>query len=235
MQMAWILVAFLVGVSAAAGAVYALTAKRRQPKEAPDVWPVTARPLTSFGERRTWAWLAHTMPEQQIAPKVPLARFTHPGTGPDAAHWFKRLNGIYCTFTVLSVDGRVLGCVDVENDKWPTQASQDTKYNVLTQLDIPYRLVDPKQLPDPAALRAEFLREPAVDTSAYARLQEEYTARNTLDAIFEEKRQTRADALDSFPTDKNRRARHKEHQLQPVQPTAAANESAPVRSTVRAS
>ena len=136
-------------------------AARRIPKE----WPLKARPLVNSKERRVWLWLAKVMFDQQIMIKIPVTRFTTPSRAEEAEHWFKLLNGLYCTFTVCDLQGRVLGCVDVPGKQGLSIGNQSLKHSLLSQCDLPYWVVEPDNLPHLAQIRTAFLGAEAVHGS----------------------------------------------------------------------
>lgn len=137
----------------------AATRKRRRiPKE----WPLKVRPLVNGNERQVWIWLAKIMFDQQILVKLPVTRFTAPAANEDAAHWYQLLNGVYCTFTVCNMDGRVIGCVDVQGPKGISMSNQTLKHSLLTQCGIRYWVVAPSNLPHLTQIRTAFLGDQAV-------------------------------------------------------------------------
>lgn len=130
-------------------------AARRIPKE----WPLKARPLVNSKERRVWLWLSKVMFDQQILIKLPVTRFTAPARAQEAEQWFKLLNGVYCTFTVCDMDGRVIGCVDVPGKRGLSMGNQGLKHSLLSQCNIQYWVVEPDNLPHLTQIRAAFLGE----------------------------------------------------------------------------
>jgi hypothetical protein len=132
--------------------------RRRIPKE----WPLKVRPLVNGNERRVWIWLSKIMFDQQILVKLPVTRFTAPSSNEAAAHWYQLLNGVYCTFTVCNMDGRVIGCVDVQGPKGISMGNQTLKHTLLTQCGIRYWVVTPSNLPHLTQIRTAFLGDQAV-------------------------------------------------------------------------
>lgn len=156
-------IAFLIGTVTGAALLYwynRVTARksRRIPKE----WPLQRRPLVNSVEQRVWIWLGKTMFDQQILVKLPVTRFTAPAHMEDAAYWYKLLNGLYCTFTVCSMDGKVIGCVDVAGHQGLSMSNQTLKHGLLTQCGVHYWIVDPDNLPPLNQVRAAFLGERAL-------------------------------------------------------------------------
>lgn len=133
-------------------------ASRRIPKQ----WPLKARPMVNSKERRVWLWLVKVMFDQQIMIKIPVTRFTTPARAEEAEKWFKLLNGLYCTFTVCDLQGRVIGCVDVPGKQGLSVGNQSLKHSLLAQCGVPYWVVEPDNLPHLTHIRAAFLGEDSV-------------------------------------------------------------------------
>ena len=157
------IIAFLIGTVIGAALLYwrnkvVLRESRRIPKE----WPLKRRPLVNTAERRVWIWLAKIMFDQQILVKLPVTRFTAPANMEEAAHWYKLLNGVYCTFTVCGMDGKVIGCVDVAGRRGLSMSNQTLKHGLLSQCGVHYWIVDPDNLPHLTQIRTAFLGERAL-------------------------------------------------------------------------
>jgi hypothetical protein len=157
------ILSFLIGTVIGAALLYwrnliAQKESRRIPKE----WPLKRRPLVNSAERRVWIWLAKIMFDQQIQVKLPVTRFTAPANLEEAAHWYKLLNGVYCTFTVCGMDGKVIGCVDVAGRKGLSMSNQTLKHGLLAQCGVHYWIVDPDNLPHLTQIRTAFLGERAL-------------------------------------------------------------------------
>lgn len=156
-------VAFLVGIVLGAGLIYwYFKTTARKPRRIPRVWPVQIRALVNSHERRVWLWLVKVMFDQQVLIKLPVTRFTSPLANEDAAYWYHLLNGIYCTFTVCNLDGKVIGCIDVAGPKGLSMSNQTLKHSLLTQCGIRYWVVNPFTLPHLNEIRAAFLGEQVV-------------------------------------------------------------------------
>lgn len=130
---------------------------QRQRRKIPAVWPLQARPLVNSRERKVWLWLSKVMFDQQVLVKLPVTRFTVPVSQTEATHWYKLLNGVYCTFTVCGADGKVIGCVDVPGPQGLSLGNQTLKHTLLDQCNIRYWVVDPDNLPHLTQLRTAFL------------------------------------------------------------------------------
>ena len=132
-------------------------ARRRIPAR----WPLSPRVIVNSEERRVWRWLSRAFVDQHIMVKMPVTRFTMPRSPDNSVHWFNLLNGAYCTFTVCTPEGRVVGCVDVPGPKGISRRNQQLKQSLLTQCGIAYWLVHSANLPTMAEIRLEFLGEDA--------------------------------------------------------------------------
>lgn len=153
---------FLVGLAAGAAAYYFfLRRQRRAQRRIPAQWPLKARPLVNSTEHAIWMWMERVFADHQLFVKLPVTRFTTPDQRNEANHWYKLLNGVYCSFTVCRSDGRVVGCVDVHNPAMLSLSNQSLKHSLLAQCGIRYWVVDPSNLPHATQLRTAFLGEAA--------------------------------------------------------------------------
>ena len=186
---------FLAGLVLGAGLIYwhkrtLAHAKRRVPKK----WPLAVRPLANSEERRVWAWLNKVMFDQQVLLKLPVTRFTAPANRDEASHWFELLNGVYCTFTVCSPEGRVIGCVDLAGPL-RLRSNQILKHSLLSQLGVRYRVFDSTKLPHPTQIRADFLGQDAAKD----------TEQEVLDARFKDVKKILQTTLDRQRNNKGKR------------------------------
>jgi hypothetical protein len=161
----WLIVAIAMLASAAVGAFcYAWwlnkleLSKRRIPRK----WPLTVRSMVNSRERRAWRWLVRAFIDHHVMVKLPVTRFTMPQVKEQGQHWFHILNGVYCTFTVCTPDGNVIGCVDVPGLHGFSLSNQTLKHTLLSQCNIRYWVVDPDNLPSPTEIRVAFLGQQAV-------------------------------------------------------------------------
>lgn len=164
-------------------------AVRRLPKR----WPLAPRLLANSRERKVWRWLHRAFYDHHVMVKVAVTRFTMPRQGEDAARLHDLLNTVYCTFTVCSPGGQVLGCVDVPGSRGLSKANRHLKRSLLTECGIAYRVVEPEQMPTVTDIRTAFLGEAAV-AAAEAQAQEEAAvaeARRSLRAAVERQRLSR--------------------------------------------
>ncbi|MEO6016862.1 MAG: DUF2726 domain-containing protein [Polaromonas sp.] len=155
-----------LGVGALAGAaLYAgwLRRKAGARLRVPHKWPLRARGLVTTEEHEVWKWLRITFQDHLVMAKVPVLRFTIPiekdGDKDANLRWLELLNGVYTTFTVCTLDGKVVGCVDVRGKRDASKASRQLKETLLSDCGIPYTAVASKRLPTANAMRAAFLGE----------------------------------------------------------------------------
>ena len=134
----------------------------------PQSWPLSPRAIVNSEERRVWRWLSRAFSDHAIMIKMPVTRFTMPRSPENSVHWFNLLNGAYCTFTVCTAEGRVVGCVDVPGPAGLSRRNQQLKHSLSTQCGIPYWLVRSANLPTMAEIRLEFLGEEAAFADAHA-------------------------------------------------------------------
>lgn len=135
-------------------------AKRRIPRK----WPLAVRPLVNSKERRTWRWLVRSFLDHHVLIKMPVTRFTMPQVKEQGQgqHWFHLLSGVYCTFTVCTAEGTVIGCVDVPGPMGLSLSNQTLKHTLLSQCNIRYWVVDPEHLPSVTEIRTAFLGDQAM-------------------------------------------------------------------------
>jgi hypothetical protein len=161
-------------------------ANRRIPRD----WPLAVRPLVNNREKLVWVWLAKVMFDQQVLVKLPVTRFAAPKPGTDAAHWYHLLNGVYCSFTVCSMEGQIVGCIDVPGPQGLSVSNQTLKHNLLSHCGIHYLVVDPANLPHLIQMRTAFLGEHAArGTGNNSQLESQFKdVRENLHAIVDRKR-----------------------------------------------
>jgi len=127
--------------------------------EIPQVWPFDPRRVANSDERKVWAWLRRTFHDHQVLLKMPIMRFVMPQRQDSKAReWCQLLSGVYCTFTVCTADGRVIGCIDVMSspDSLPL-INRQIKETLLEQCGINYWAVLRDRMPNSATLRTEFV------------------------------------------------------------------------------
>ena len=163
----------LVGLALVAGAVLGVAlyvAWLRQQSNAslrlPDRWPLAARVVMTNQEHEVLTWLRATFHEHLVMVKLPVLSFTMPvdkeknGGG---TRWQELLGGVYCTFTVCTTNGNVLGCVDVMGKRGMSKANRSLKESLLSDCHIAYTVVRSGYLPEGSAMRAAFLGELEVE------------------------------------------------------------------------
>lgn len=186
-------ISFLLGLVVGAALLYwrnklAVQKTRRIPRQ----WPLKLRPFVNNREKRVWLWLSKVMFDHQILVKLPVTRFTAPTNQEEATHWYKLLNGVYCTFTVCNMDGKVVGCVDVPGPKGISLSNQTLKHTLLMQCGLHYWVVDPASLPPLAAIRTAFLGEEAARNKHLEEFEEQFNhARNHLQASVSRQRESK--------------------------------------------
>jgi hypothetical protein len=198
------LLSFFIGVLVGAGLLFWRQRRlEREKRKIPTSWPLRPRPLVNSQERRVWIWLTKVMFDQQILIKLPVTRFTTPVQREDARHWYKLLNGVYCTFTVCSLDGKVIGCIDVPGPNGLSMSNQTLKHSLLDQCDVRYWVIDPSNLPHLSQIRSAFLGEHAANAPGSQPLESRFQdVREHLHAVVTRRRQSKeaeADAASSAP------------------------------------
>ena len=125
----------------------------------PANWPMAGHRLVSVEECQVWHWMCKSFPEHQVNLKIPVTRFTRPTDREQGSGLYKLLNGVYCTFTVCTPDGYVVGCADVLGVNGLASKNRQLKQAVLAQCGIAYCVLRPFSLPSTAAIRSELLGE----------------------------------------------------------------------------
>ncbi|MEX1168075.1 MAG: hypothetical protein WEK74_14645, partial [Hydrogenophaga sp.] len=148
----------LIALGAVAHRLWAARAERDR-RRIPKHWPLTPRAVVNSEELRVWHWLSRAFYDQQIMIKLPVTRFTLPRDMEKGMAWYRLLNGVYCSFTVCTAEGRVIGCIDVLGQSAMPRSTRLLKHSLLTQCELPYWLVRSGSLPTVSEIRAEFLGE----------------------------------------------------------------------------
>jgi hypothetical protein len=123
---------------------------------APSQWPIMARELVTPEEHAVWQWLCEVFADYPVMLKLPLLRFIALSTPADSAAWHKRLSSVYCTFTVCSAGGTVIGCLDIVRQD-EDRAHCYLKESMLGQCGIAYVMLNTGELPAPQSLRDAFI------------------------------------------------------------------------------
>lgn len=137
----------------------------------PSKWPLTSRVLMTNEEYEVFKWLSATFHEHMVMVKLPVLRFTVPVSKDEnggGARWQELLGGVYCTFTVCTPNGNVLGCVDVPGKRGINKSNRQLKESLLSDCRIAYTLVRSAKLPQVGAMRAAFLGEMLLDDQVEA-------------------------------------------------------------------
>lgn len=123
----------------------------------PEKWHLQARPLLSDSESEVWHWLQRAFFEYDVLVKVQMIRFMAPRSSTEGRHAHDLLKELYCTFTICSVEGTVIGCVDLPGSKGLIASVRDLKQTLFDECGLPYAVVRASNLPALEAMRAAFL------------------------------------------------------------------------------
>lgn len=166
----WLMALLGVAVGALAGILLYARWLRQQASERlriPKKWPLAARGVVTNDEHEVWKWLRSAFPEHAVMLKLPVLRFTIP-TEKDKdkeknkekkERLLELLNGVYTTFTICTLDGTVVGCIDLRGKRDVSRASRELKETLLSDCGIPYTTVKASRPPTVSAMRAAFLGE----------------------------------------------------------------------------
>lgn len=182
----WMIVEGLMLASAAGGwFAFAERHKRRElaKRRIPRKWPLAIRAMVNSREKLVWRWLMRAFLDHHVMVKVPVTRFTMPQVKEEGQHWFQILSGVYCTFTICTPEGNVIGCIDVPGLQGLSLSNQTLKHTLLSQCNIRYWVVDPENLPNTTSIRAAFLGEQAVIKEALDRVRTEEEFNQTRAAL----------------------------------------------------
>ena len=169
-QLTWLIAAAaaLAGVviGAAVRTLWMRWVAKKQ-RKIPLHWPLNPRLVANTEEQRVWVWMNKVFFDHQILLKLPVTRFTMPQSQHQAQHWFKLLGSVYCTFTVCTPEGRVVGCVDVPGRAGLSRGNRQLKLTLLSQCGIAYWVIPLNNLPTLTEIREEFLgtADPAVNSA----------------------------------------------------------------------
>jgi hypothetical protein len=165
-------VGLTVGAALGAG-LYALwlRSQANATMRMPSKWPLASRVLMTNEEYEVFKWLRATFHDHLLMIKLPVLRFTVPvdkSKNGGGARWQAMLNGVYCTFTVCTANGNVVGCVDVPGKRGLNKANRELKESLLSDCRIAYTVARSFKLPRAGAMRAAFLGESDIDDQADA-------------------------------------------------------------------
>lgn len=171
-------------VAALAGAflglgVRALWMRRvaKRQKRIPRHWPLNPRLVANTEEQRVWTWVNRVFFDHHILLKLPVTRFTMPREQDQGQHWYKLLSGVYCTFTVCTPGGRVVGCIDVPGRAGLSRGNRQLKLTLLSQCGIAYWVMRSSGFPTLTEIREEFLG--TVDSTVTSGADEDATIKAT--------------------------------------------------------
>lgn len=158
---AWLLILLVPTLMALGALAYRVWSERAAKKQRriPRQWPLDSRPLVNAEELRIWQWLNRTFYDHHIMVKLPVTRFTLPRKMEEGMDWYRLLGSVYCSFTVCTLEGRVVGCVDVPGRAGIPRNIRQLKVSLLTQCGLPYWVMDSGELPSVSEIRNEFLGE----------------------------------------------------------------------------
>lgn len=131
---------------------------RNQPR-IPNSWLLDSRGLVTTEEREVWDWLKRAFHDHEVMVKTPVARYTRARDKGQSKKWFRLLEGIYCTFSICTPDGTVVGCLDVPGKHGLLRSHRDMKESIFTTCGIAYAVVRAGNLPSLDAIRAAFIDE----------------------------------------------------------------------------
>ena len=122
-----------------------------------------------------WRSLRDVFHDHAVMVKIPILRFTQLVELPmsrlesSAAiqndrqlktdQWMDMLGGLYATFTICTLEGKVVGCVDVFGKQEGSKASRELKEALLLDCGIAYTVTSAFNVPTASALRELFLGE----------------------------------------------------------------------------
>ena len=145
------------------------------PLPLPGLWPLRGRAIVSSHEQKVWQSLRSVFHDHAVMVKVPIVRFTQlrePPVTKSASHgasqndkrfnsdqWLEMLGGLYATFTICTLNGKVVGCVDVLGKQEGSKASRELKEALLLDCGIAYIETSAFNVPGASTLRELFLGE----------------------------------------------------------------------------
>jgi hypothetical protein len=158
LAMGGLIIAFLAGVMVRAWSERRVAHRRRQ---APKKWPLSPRAIINSDERKVWRWLELAFVDYSVMVKMPVTRFSIPDSAEHGLRWYELMSSLYCTFTVVRADGRVMGCIDLPSRSGRPSKVQRMKASLLAQCGISYFILQPGTEPTVTQIRFKFLGETA--------------------------------------------------------------------------
>lgn len=137
--------------------------------------PLRGRALVSSHEKEVWQSLRIIFHDHAVMVKIPILRFTQlvepalsktgnkaPTQGDGSLksdQWLEMIDGLYTTFTICTLNGKVVGCVDVLGRHEGSKASRELKEALLLDCGIAYAATSAFNVSDGSMLRELFLGE----------------------------------------------------------------------------
>ena len=125
----------------------------------PNQWLLAPRGLVTNDEYEVWEWLKRAFHDHEVLVKTPIARYSRARDPKQSKKWFRVLEGVYCTFSICTPDGTVVGCLDVPGKHGLLRSHRDMKESILSTCGIAYAVVRASNLPTLDAIRAAFIDE----------------------------------------------------------------------------
>ena len=145
---------------------------------------------------------------------LPVTRFTAPHPRTDATHWYHLLNGVYCTFAVCDLEGRVIGCIAVPGPRGLSMSNQTLKHTLLSHCGIHYWVVDPSNLPHLIQIRTAFLGEHSARVIGISQLESQFkVVSETLHATVDRKRHGKNSAFSQLDATIQNNSEYSESQM----------------------
>lgn len=161
----WMASALMLCLGMALGAMFYASWQRRRAqavRRVPRESRIVKRALVNSREKRVWLWLAGAFPQHHVMVKMPVTRFTTPLAEADREQWFALLSDVYCSFSVATPEGTVIGCVDVPGPNGLSKSNLAVKRKLFSRCDVPYWVVEAGALPNSQDIVAAFIPSMAV-------------------------------------------------------------------------
>ncbi|TAG33137.1 MAG: DUF2726 domain-containing protein [Polaromonas sp.] len=133
------------------------TRMTKNKRRIPEQWQLRVKPVFTGVERTVWHWLERVFFDHHVLVKTPVLRFLSPRSATQGQQSYELLKGVYCSFTVCTSDGDVVGCVDVPASMGLNASHREVKKKLFEQCGVAYAVLNPNQLPTLEALRTAFL------------------------------------------------------------------------------
>ena len=139
------------------------------------LWPLKRRPVFNNHEQEVWQSLRSIFHDHAVMVKIPILRFTQlrepkasmlqataeveNNARLNSEQWLEMLGGLYTTFTVCTMDGKVVGCMDVLGKLESSKSTRALKEALLLDCGIAYAVANAFNMTDARMLRELFLGE----------------------------------------------------------------------------